>query len=298
MAMTLGAFPAEYDASITTRIAEEFAADPMTFLQYCAVDDDPRAVIKYTNYSGFADVPQWKDGEPIPVDEALKIGDQTLTMLFYGMGFPVTRQHVRYGELRLINQWASSLGRSAAQTMGVAGATLLNSAFSTTHTHFGTKTLCSTTHTTAGAGTRANRPTTDTALTPSTWEALCVLAMNWVNYRGLNDPWTPDLMIVPPALRSIGAKILGSTLEPSNTDNDMNVHKGMAQLVVEPRLSSTTAHFGMARGRAELQFIYGQRPRMISYMTPGEESIVKGIAFDFVTGIGKPDFVVGTDGTP
>lgn len=298
MSMVLGAFPAEYDASIDTRILDALAADPMTFTRYCAVENDPRAVIKHTNYSGMADVPQWKDAEPLPIDEAVKIGDQTLTMLFYGLGFVVSRKHVQYGQLGLINGWASGLGRSAAQTMGTAGATLLNNAFTSTHTHFGTKTLCSTSHTTTGAGSRANRPTTDTALTPSTWEALCVLCFNWVNYRGLNDPWQPNTMVVPPALRSIGAKILGSSLEPSNTDNDMNVHQGMASLVVEPRLSSTTAHFGILSGAAELQFVFGMAPSLISYQTDGEQSLVKGVAFDYVTGIGKPDYVVGTDGTP
>jgi hypothetical protein len=295
MSMVLTAFPAEYDASITTKVADGIAAAPMTFLEYCNVSDDARAVIKLTNYSGFGDVPQWKDGESLPLDEALKIGDQTLTMLFYGMGFVVTRQHVRYGEMRTINGWANSLARSAVQTMGVAGANLLNNAFTTTHSHFGTKTLCSTTHTTAGAGTRSNRGA-GAALTPANWETLAIQGLNWVNYRGLNDAFEVNRMVVPPALRRIAKKILGSDGEPSTTDNDLNTHKGSCALTIEPKLSSTTAYFGLEAGVAELEFIFGQRPTPIRYTTDGEQSLVHGLAFDFVTGIGKPDGVIGDAG--
>lgn len=297
MTMNLTAFPAEYDASIVTKIAESLTEAPMTFLEYCDVQDDPRATIKYTNYSGLGAIGQWLDTEPLPIDSPVKIGDQTLTMVFYGMGFMVSRKHVQYGELRLVQGWARSLGRGAAQTQGVAGANLLNNAFTTTHSHFGTKTLCSTTHTTIGSATRANRPASDVALTPASWEALCLLGLNWVNYRGLNEAFYVNRMIVPPALRRVAKQILGSTLEPGTADNDTNTHMGMAALTVEPKLTSTTAFFGMEDGNHEVQFIFGQRPEPVGpYTTDGEQSLVHGISFDFVTGIGKPDGVVGSSG--
>lgn len=297
MAMVLGAFPAEYDARITTRIAEAVAGglSLATWMDYVNVEDDVRANIRFTNYSGMADVPQWKDGEPLPLDEALLIGNQSLDMVYYGLGFAVTRQHVRYGEVRLVNKWAAGLARSGLQTMGTSAANLLNNAFTTTHTHFGTKTLCSTTHTTAGAGTRSNRGA-GAALTAANWDTLLQRAMNWINYRGLNDGFVINRMVVPPALMRIAKKILGSDGEPGTANNDVNTHKGMAALTVEPKLTSSTAYFGMADGAHDLQFIFGQRPTPKRYVTDSEETLVHGLAFDYVTGIGSPDGVVGDAG--
>jgi hypothetical protein len=295
MAMILGAFPAEYDADITTRVMNGISSAPAPWREYCNVDTEEKASISLTNYSGFGQVPQWKDGESLPLDEALKIGDQVLTMVYYGLGFKVTRKHVRYGEARTIRSWADSLSRSVSQTYGVTHANLLNNAFTTTHSHFGTKTLCSATHTTAGVGTRANRPSTDTALTPANVEAMIVLALNWVNYRGLNDPFYPTKLVVPPALRRIARKITQSEHEPSTMDNDINVHKGLLQDLVDPFLTSTTAHFLVAAGSG-LQSIHGMLPEDITYTQDGERSLVKGVEFDFVTGVAYPDGVVGTSG--
>lgn len=292
---TLVAFPAEYDASITTKVMEGIGEQPAEWRDCFNIETDPRAVVKITNYSGFADVPQWKDGEPLPLDEALKIGDETLTMLFYGLGFTVTRKHVQYGELRIINGWAAALARSVGQTYATIHVNVLNNAFSTTYSHFGTKTLCSTTHTTAGAGTRSNRLATDAALTPTNAETLYVQGINWVNYRGLNDAFYANRLIVPPALRQMAVKIAQSEGEPSVTDNDINTQKGLWAVTLIPQLTDTNAWFLQAPGHG-LQSIHGMYPTPIRYTTDGERNLVHGIEFDFVTGVEYPDGVLGTSG--
>jgi hypothetical protein len=295
MAMVLTQFPEEYDADITTRVMDGIGNAPAEWRMYFNVETDKRAVIKLTNYSGFGQVPQWYDGEALPLDEALSIGDQTLTMLFYGLGFVVTRKHVDYGELRIINGWADSLARSVAQTYGVTHANVLNNAFTTTYSHFGSKTLCSTTHTTSGAGTRSNRLSTDAALTPANAETLYVQGLNWVNYRGLNDPFYANRIIVPPALRRQAVKITQSEGEPSTTDNDINTQRGLWSIVVDPHLTSSTAWWLQAPGHG-LQSIHGMTPTPINYTVDGERSLIHGSEFDFVTGVAYPDGVLGTSG--
>jgi phage major head subunit gpT-like protein len=236
--MLLSAFPETYDRDITVKIMEAIAQQPSLWREYCNVETDPRAVIKLTNYSGFGQIGEWKDGIPLPMDEALKIGDQTLTMVFFGGGFKVTRKHVRYGDLRIINGWVQKLGRSVGQTYNVTHAALLNNAFTTTHSHFGTKTLIATDHTTSGSGTRANRPATDAALTPANLEAVYILGLNWIDYRGLNDSYAATKLIVPTALRRMAVKVTQSENEPSTTDNDINTHRNLFTPLVIPELTS------------------------------------------------------------
>ncbi len=295
MTSLLTAFPAEYDADIQTRVFDAIGQQPMIWRQYNNVSGTDKYIESLTSYSGFGAAGQWYDGEDLPMDEALKLGDQTMTQVFYGMGFSVSRQLVKYGNLATVQAWAAALGKSVGQTMALTHANTLNNAFSTTFSHFGTKALCSTSHTTSGAGTRSNRLATNGALTPANWEATILLGANWVNYRGLNDPFVVDKMIVPPALRMIARKIQASEQEPDTTDNDINVHKGSFGLVVDPLLSSTSAFFGQAQGHG-LVSIHGQLPRQIRYVDDPSQSLVHGIANDFVNSVRHPDGSVGSSG--
>jgi len=296
--MHLTAFPAEYDASIQARV---FTGIDMYMAQaawrkYFNISNEKKMVLKTTGYSGFDSVPQWQDGAALPMDEAEKIWDMTMTMLFYGLGFKVTRKHQEYGEIRIINGWADSLSLSVEQTYGTIHVAPLDNAFTTNITALGSVPLCSNSHPTAGASTRDNLVTA-AALAPSTMAAMRLLAANWVNYRGISQPLdlTGAKLIYPSDLDSTVVKLLGSLNEPSTTDNDINVSRLKKYVSVEePRLTSTTAHFLQMR-RHGLLSNHGLFPRPINYTEPNG-NLVHGVEFDVVTGIEFADGVFGNEG--
>jgi len=297
--MLLTAFPEEYDGSITARVYAGIMAtmDTAAWRQYLAETFEKKYVIKDTNYSGFDSVPQWKDGTTLPLDEAEKINDLTMTMLFYGMGFKVTRKHLEYGLSSIIQGWADSLSMSVGHTYGTISVAMLDAAFTTTIASLGTKTLCSTTHLTAGVSTRSNRGA-GAALTPANLDVLRQRGANWINYRGINTPVLlkgPGVkLIVPTELERTASKIINSTNETGTGNNDINTYKNGASIVEEVRLTSTTAYFLQAPGHG-MTINHGLAPRPIRYMEDCG-NLVHGIEFDCVTGIKRPDGIFGDAG--
>ncbi|MCP4549531.1 MAG: hypothetical protein GY835_24000 [bacterium] len=290
----LTAFPKEYDANVVERIKDGLETATLRYPSYCNVTTDPRYVVEFSNDSGFGQASQWLDGEPLPLDTALNIGSESRTQVCYGIGFGITRNHVKYGQMRKINRWIASLGLSVAQTYNVVCATLLNNAFSDTSSHFGSKTLCSTTHTTAGASTRSNRLATDAALTPANCDALRQKGWGWINYRGLNTPLDYSKLIVPKELKRIAEKICDGDKEPSTTDNDVNTNRDLSYVMI-PELTSTTAWFLQAAVHG-VEIINGMLPSQIRYIDEPSQSVVHGVGFDFVTGLDSPDGTAGTSG--
>ena len=297
MTMMLTAFPAEYDADIQSRVFTgiEDAMDAAAWRSYFNETFEKKYSISTTGFSGFDAVPQWKDGQDLPLDEAEKIWDLTMTTLFYGMGFKVTRKHQEYGQASVIQGWADALVMSVEQTYGTLHVATLDNAFTTNITSLGGVPLISASHTTAGAGTRSNLLAA-TAITPAALDTLRQRAANWVNYRGINTP--VDLvgakLIHATEIGQTVDKILNSPNEPFINDNDVNTQRGKYIPVDEVRLTSTTAFFIQGR-RHGLRSNHGLTPRPIRYME-NNGSLVHGVEFDNVTGIEFADGMFGCAG--
>jgi hypothetical protein len=297
MTMMITAFPEEYDKSIQDRVflgIETYFA-MAAWRQYFNYSEEKSLVLKTTGYSGFDSVPQWPDGVDIPVDEAMKLWDMTITMLFYGLGFKVTRKHLEYGQLRIIQSWADSLALSVEQTYGTIHVATLDAAFTTNIAALGGVPLISASHPTAGSGTRSNL-LAPAALTPANLDTLRLRAAKWVNYRGIATPIdvTGAKIIYPSNLHRTVTKILESQGEPFTTDNDINVQRGKYVSVEEPRLTSTTAYFLQCRKHGLLSN-HGKLPKMIRY-EENNGSLVHGVEFDCVTGVEFADGMFGCAG--
>ncbi len=284
--MRLTAFPAEYDADIRARVftgIDEYL-DVAAWRKYFRETFEKKYTLSTTGYSGFDAVPQWKDGADLPLDEAEKIWDLVMTMLFYGMGFKVTRKHQEYGQADVIQGWADALVLSVEQTYGTIHVATLDNAFGTAIDALGGVPLISASHPTAGAGTRSNLLAA-AAISPSNLDLLRQRAANWVNYRGISTPidLTGAKLIHATEIGMSVDKILGSDKEPFISDNDKNVHRGKYEPVEEVRLTSATAYFVQAR-RHGLRSNHGLTPRPIRYMEPNGNLVI-GVEFDNTTGI-------------
>lgn len=298
--MGISAFPAVYDKDIQTKVFRgmENVLAAAAWRQYFNQSFEKVLTLVTTGYSGFGVVPEWKDGEALPMDEAEKIYDMTLTALFYGMGFKVTRNMLFYDDAynrRTVDQWVSALIDSVEHTLGVLHVATLNNAFTTTHTHMSSKTLCSTTHVTAGATTRSNRGA-GAALTVANLETLRQKASKWVNYRGLATPinMAGAKLIHPAELENTTDVILNSVGKPGTTDNDTNFFRAKYVPVTEVRLTSTTAYFLQAQTH-HLISNFSKPLSRVRYEEPNG-NLVHGVEFHLLTGIEQPDGIFGDAG--
>lgn len=284
MTQLLVNFAATFDDDIQTRLFDGLGEVPDVWRRYFNVEATSKFVNSTTGYSGFGAMPEWQDGTSLPMDEAVKIFDNVITQVSYGMGFKASRNHAKYGDIALILRWAAALGRGLGQTYGSVHADVLNNAFTTTHASLGSVALISASHTSSGAATRSNI-NASAALTPANLEVLIVQGMNHQNFRGLNDPIMYNKLITVPAMRRTAVKILQSNGEPFVNDNDINTQQGMFELVIEPFASDSTTHYFLQASTHGLMSLHGQTPRSNSYLEQSSESQVYQLSADFATGV-------------
>jgi len=299
MPMTLVSFPLEYDQNVQVRIFNGLREQPNYYAELFNIDPTEDYITETAGYGGFGTMGQWPDGEPLPIDEAVRVFQDSMTQVFYGMGFAVTRKHLPrtaggygYGQLRLVQQWANSLSRSVMQTLNVRHAAVFNNAFTTTYDSLGGQVLYSDTHLTAnGANDRSNFLAA-AALTPANLQGLMLVGWNNTNHRGLRDPIRYTKIAANPALERTITKILESNNEPFTTDNDINTQKGKLAPHLNPFLTSAT-QWNLQSDTHGLQTLVGMPPTPKRFMDEDTETLVHGVATDFVTGV---EFFEGSAG--
>lgn len=275
--MTLEEFKEEYDQNIVERMVEAFEGVPLPHLSYVKMENKALREWNSAAWSSFKTMAQWKDGETFPLDEAALRWNQTITMLFWGLGFEASRKHYEYGDVAQILEWAATLGDSAATAVGVTAAAMLNNAFATTTISDGVY-LISASHPTAGS-TQSNLVGA-AALSPTTVDSMIVSAMQRVDYRGKPRPERIDKLIVGPTLRKTAREIVGSPQAPYTTDNEINVDAGLG-VVIEHNLTSTTAFFGQGPNH-KLKGYVGKPMTPHNYDINSTKSRVYGLEGDFV----------------
>lgn len=295
MSIFLKDFPEAYDLDIETKIFDGLGSTPAPWREYFNVSTGARYVENTTGYSGLGQMGEWKDGQPLPIDEPVSIFDNTITQTFYGMGLKIGRKFRQYNlNPRLGLQWAGALGRSLASKYAVVHAAVLGNAFTTTYSSLGSVALISASHTSSGGATRSNI-NSSAALTPANLEVLIVQGLNQTNYRGLADPQLYTKLIIPPALRRTAVKILESEGEMNTANNDVNTQRGMLRVIIDPFLTSysTTAYYVQGETHG-LQSMHGQLPEVLQYDEQATQAAVFGLSADFGVGV---EFWEGTAGS-
>lgn len=297
MSIYLTNFPETYDRDIETKIFDGLGETPAPWREYFNVSTGARYIESITAYSGLGQMGEWKDGQPLPLDEPVDLYDFTITQTFYGMGIKLGRKFNQYSLNPALGlQWARGLGRSLGQKYGVVHAAILGNAFTTTYSSLGSVALISASHTAAGGATRSNI-NSSAALTPANLEVLRVQGWNAINYRGLADPHDYTKLIIPPALRRTAAKILGGELESGTANNDINTQRGALRPLVDPFLTaySTTAYYvqGEVHG---LQSMHGQLPTPDQWDEQSTKSAVFELSADFAVGVEFFEGIAGSQG--
>jgi hypothetical protein len=143
----------------------------------------------------------------------------------YALGFIITHEAIKDNLYEKIGmQRTGSLAFSFRQTKENVVANLYNRAFNSSYTGGDGKELLATDHPSA-AGTWSNELTTAADFSEASLEDLVIQMGQAVNDRGLKIAIQPRKLIIPVGLQFEAARVLLSTGQPNNSNNDINALK-------------------------------------------------------------------------
>lgn len=106
---------------------------------------------------------------------------------------------------------------------------------------------------------------------------------NAVNESGVQIGITPDVLIVPTALRSTGQVLLGSDQAPGGANNDINTNRGLLQLIVSPYITTSTAWAVGKKGT--IRVFDSGAPMMSTWVDEETDEYVVGLKYLFGAGV-------------
>lgn len=219
------------------------------------VENSTKAAEYNLGFGALGTMDEWTStGSQVSYEDIQKGFKSTYTHKKYSKGVKIERELVdddQYGEIR---KRIRTLTQSVWYTRQVHGASVFNNAFSAAYKGPDVLPLCHTAHPVApdSATTYSNAGTL--ALTAANVETVRTNMLQWTDDKGNLLAVNPDTLIVPPALRKAALVISDSPLEPSTSNNDVNIWKGSLTVIEWPFLTDTNAWFMVDNARMK-QFL-------------------------------------------
>lgn len=209
----------------------------------------------YTWLSKFPKMRKWIGDKVLKQLEAFKY---TIVNDDFEATVEVDRNDIEDDNLGIYAPQAQMAGWSAKQLPDEIVADLKNNAF--TNTCYDGQYFYDTDHSVAGAsvsnkGTAALSGATQ-ALAAASYGAARTAIMSFKDDEGRPLALIPDVLEVPPALETEGKRLLEMD---KLADDTPNPYKGTAKLLVNPRLTSTTAWFLHCTSMPVKPFVYQER---------------------------------------
>jgi len=212
----------------------------------------------------------------------LKAGKYTVMNDDYETTISVKRNHIEDDALGIYNTQAQMAGQSAAELHDIIVDGLKNGAF--TQTGIDGQFFYDTDHEVQGASVSNKSTVALSAATAAaalaSYGAARTAIMGYKDEEGMPLRLIPDVLEVPPALESIGRKLL----EADKLDDDSpNPFKGTATLEVNPGLTSATAWFLHCTNKPVKPFIVQMRkaPTFVSQTNTDSDDVFMRGEFRF-----------------
>lgn len=241
MAQARGNFPALYDnvdKTVFTIISKVLKDLPPLFKKYYNMDSSDRKFERHVSYAMFGATPLKGEGEDFTTQLISQGYTKDFTHLEFGLAFEVTQTAQEDDVEDVLDQYATGLARSCRVTQETYAANILANGFSTETSPDG-QALFAAAHPLVIGGTARNVRTQDLS-----WNALqqAIIDLNTdqKSEEGFfTNPQTGLVLVVPPNLLLRAEALVGSTLKPGTTDNDINaINKNYSiEIVVNPYLS-------------------------------------------------------------
>ena len=176
--------------------------------------------------TGFGLAPRKSEGQGVTYDSEIQGFTTRYTHIAYALGYIVTKEELDDNLYEQVSRKRSAaLAMSFRQTKENVAANVYNRAFNSSYTGGDGIQLCSTAHVNTSGGTWANRPTVDVDLSEAALEDAVIAIMGLQNDRGLLISVTPQTLIIPRQEVFNAQRILHSSYQTGNANNDINVLK-------------------------------------------------------------------------
>jgi phage major head subunit gpT-like protein len=241
--------------SLKTTFNNAFAGAPSQWQQTAMLVPSGSGQNDYTWLSMFPKMRKWIGDKVVKALEAFKY---TVVNDDWEATVEVDRNDIEDDNLGIYAPQAQMAGYSAKQLPDEIVADLKNNAFA--NLCYDGQYFYDTDHSVAGAsvsnlGTAALSAAT-AALAAASYGAGRIAIMSFKDDEGRPLALVPDVLEVPPALEITGRRLLEMDFL---TDESPNPYKGTAKLLVNPRLTSTTAWFLHCTSMPIKPFVYQER---------------------------------------
>lgn len=233
-------------------------------------------------YSWFENFPQMRKWVGEKVIKALAAQGYTLVNDDYESTIQVLRKHIEDDQLGIYAPQAQMAGWAARNWPDAMLAAVKNAAF--TALCYDGQYFYDTDHPVAG-GVKSNKGTAalsaaSTAAAVASYGAARTAIMTVTDDDGAPLGLVPDLLEVPPALEATGKLLVGSA---ELTDQSPNPYQGTARLLVNPRLTSSTAWLLHVTNMPIKPFVFQERkaPLFVNQLTEASDDVFKRGAYNF-----------------
>ena len=176
--------------------------------------------------TGFGLAPRKSEGAGVVYDSEVQGFTTRYTHIAYALGYIVTKEELDDNLYEQVSRRRSAaLAMSFRQTKENIAANVYNRAFNGSYVGGDSVSLASTAHPNTSGGTWANRPTVDVDLSETALEDACIAIMGLQNDRGLLINIMPSTLIIPRQEVFNAQRILHSSYQTGNANNDINVIK-------------------------------------------------------------------------
>ena len=176
--------------------------------------------------TGFGLVQQKPEGSGVLYDSEVQGFTTRYTHIAYALGYIVTKEELDDNLYETVSRKrAAALAMSFRQTKENVAANVYNRAFNGSYVGGDNVSLANTAHPNTSGGTWANRPTVDVDLSEAALEDALIAIMGLQNDRGLLINIMPKTLIIPRQQVFNAQRILHSSYQTGNANNDINVIK-------------------------------------------------------------------------
>jgi phage major head subunit gpT-like protein len=241
---------------------DAFEEMPLVFPKIFNVDSSSKQDEKDSGVTGFGLLQETAEGAQIDYEDPLQMYDVTYVHKKYTKGFKVSEELVEDDQYNVIKSKPAQLGRAARRTTENSAANVLNRAFNSSYTGGDAQELCSTAHPRSdGGSSQSNASATGITLTEANLETGRLAIRQQLDDKGMRIQVKPNLLIVPIDLEKDAAIITNSGLRSGTADNDLNIYKGMFQIIGwEYITNNNTMWFLIDKSQHKLQWFWRIRP--------------------------------------
>lgn len=187
-------------------------------------DTSDKAYEEFVQITGFGLAPVKPQGKAAEYDSETQGPVTRFVHVAYALGYIVTHEELKDNLYMEVSKTrASSNARAFRQTKERVCANIYNRAFSGSYLGADGKALCATDHPNTSGGTFSNKLTVDADLSEAALEDMLIQIMQATDDRGMLINLMPKSLHVAPANWFNANRILKSTYQTGNANNDINV---------------------------------------------------------------------------